>query len=471
MRKRLMTIGLTVLASLLAGGVAAAQQDQEMQHMHHMGPIVTVKPEFPRLGKAQENATGLRYTLDQLEAMALAHNPTLPQAQSEIQAARARQLQSGLYPNPRVGYIGEEIRGGAFGGGEHGFFVSQTFVTAGKLRLNRKVFAQEVRITELEADEQRLRVLNGVRQAYYRVLAVQERLETEKDLARIAGEALSTARQLRNIGQADETEVLQAEIEEQKLQMDVTLRENEALQAWRVLAAVVGDPNLPAGIVEGDLAGVPPLDEDATLETIVRESPAVKIARSATERAQATLLRERREPIPDIEVRAGLEQNRELLAPMYRVGLQGFVEVGVQIPLFNRNQGSVEEARAASERARQEERRVELVLRQRAVMVLQMRRNARLRVERYRDELLPRAQKAYSLMVQQYGLMLASYPRVLLAQQMLFQLQDDYIASLEDLWMQDIALRGLLLTDGLEAPARPAEVDLPVREINLPVMP
>jgi len=37
--------------------------------------------------------------------------------------------------------------------------------------------------------------------------------------------------------------------------------------------------------------------------------------------------------------------------------------------------------------------------------------------------------------------------------------------------MNVITLRGLLLTDGLEAPARPGEVDMPVREINVPMMP
>lgn len=471
MRIKVTTIGLAVLASTLCWSVAAAQQEQEMHQMHRMGQIPTVKPEFPRLGKSQENAAGPRYRLEQLEQMALANNPTLPQAQSEIRAARARQLQSGLYPNPRVGYIGEEIRGGAFGGGQQGFFVSQTFVTAGKLGLNRKVFGHEIRITEIEAEEQRLRVLNGVRLAFYRVLAAQEMLETEKDLAGIAADTLKTARQLQNIGQADETEVLQAEIEQQQLEMAVEMRENELQQAWRALTAVVGTPELPLGIVAGDLAAVPAVDEDGLLETIAHESPAVKIAEAATDRAQATVERERREPIPDIEVRAGLQRNGELLEPMRRVGLQGFVEVGVQIPLFNRNQGSVEAARAAAERTRQETRRVELALRQRAAAVLQMRRNSRIRVERYQAELLPRAQKAYELMILRYGLMLASYPQVLLAQRTLFQLQSEYISALEGLWMNDITLRGLLLTDGLEAPARPGEIDMPVREINLPMSP
>ena len=95
--------------------------------------------------------------------------------------------------------------------------------------------------------------------------------------------------------------------------------------------------------------------------------------------------------------------------------------------------------------------------------------NARLMVVEYRDELLPRSKKAYELMVEKYGRMLASYPRVLEAQRKLYELQIEYIGSLESLWTNGIALQGYLLTDGLEAPARPGEVDRPIRETNVPM--
>src|SRR6202045_2268967 len=87
----------------------------------------------------------------------------------------------------------------------------------------------------------------------------------------------------------------------------------------------------------------------------------------------------------------------------------------------------------------------------------------------YRDEMLPRAKKAYGLMVERYGQMLASYPRVLDTQRKLYELQIEYIAALESVWTNGIALQGYLLNDGLEAPARPGEVDRPVRETNVPV--
>ncbi len=451
----------------------APQAQEEMQRMQHMGRIPLVKPEFPKLGRAQENPSGRLIRLEELEEIALTHNPTLVQAESEIRAAKARQLQSGLYPNPTVGYSGEEIRRGSFGGGEQGFFVSQSIVTAGKLGLNRKIFGQDVRISEMEAREQRLRVMNAVRLAYYRVLSAQEMLDTKKDLARIAGETVKTASQLRNIGQADESEVLQAEVEQQKVEMAVMMQENILRQEWRALAAVVGNPGLEIGTVEGSLEkDLPDLGEQQAVDTLLRDSPAVGIAQASVDRARAMLARARREPIPDLQVRAGLQRNGELLEPVRRaVGLQGFAEVGVQIPVFNRNQGNVQAARSNIERAEQERKRVELVLRERSAAVLQMYRNSQIMVERYRNQLLPRAQKAYELIVQKYGLMTASYPQVLTAQRTLFQLQTDYISALEGLWMNAITLRGLLLTDGLEPPARPSEIDLPVREINVPMSP
>jgi cobalt-zinc-cadmium efflux system outer membrane protein len=173
--------------------------------------------------------------------------------------------------------------------------------------------------------------------------------------------------------------------------------------------------------------------------------------------------------VPDLTIRGGLQQNRELSEPLQRpVGLQGFAEIGVQIPIFNRNQGSTQAAAAARERAQFEKIRVQLVLRERAAGATQSYTDARTMVERYRAQILPRAQRAYDLMLNRWGQMAASYPQVLLAQQTLYQAQTQYVASLGNLWQTAITLEGFLLVDGLEAPARPGEVDLPVRETNIP---
>src|SRR5260370_24802059 len=118
--------------------------------------------------------------------MATAHNPTGGQAQRVVDAARGRERESGIYPNPTVGYEGEEIRGGVYGGGEQGFFVEQPIILGGKLGLNRRVGAGEVKQRQAEAEAARHRVENDVRMAYYHVLSAQERLALEWNFASIA---------------------------------------------------------------------------------------------------------------------------------------------------------------------------------------------------------------------------------------------------------------------------------------------
>ena len=48
-------------------------------------------------------------TLDQLEQLAIENNPTARAAQAAIEAARGRVRQAGAWPNPTIGYTGEEI--------------------------------------------------------------------------------------------------------------------------------------------------------------------------------------------------------------------------------------------------------------------------------------------------------------------------------------------------------------------------
>ena len=446
---------------------APQSQQQQPSHQHPAAPPAQAAPQ-PSQEMSALPPAGPAFTLAELEAMATANNPTLKQAEAEIRAAAGRKVQAGLYPNPTVGYEGEEIRGGASRGGQQGFFVQQEIVLGGKLGLSRNVFEQERRQALAEAEEQKLRVMNSVRLFFYQMLAAQQLVELRRNLGQLADDAVETTHQLFNVGQADQPDVLQAEVEAEQAKLAVTAAEQNQLRIWRSLAATIGKPDLQLARVDGNLEDVPAIT-DEWLDTILRESPAVKIAELGVTRSEASLARSRREPIPNLVVRGGLQQNRELRETSGQpVGLQGFAEVGVQIPLFNRNQGNVAAARADLERSRLETQRIQLLLRERAAPFLQSYVTARATVDRYRIQMIPRATKAYELYLAKYNQMGAAYPQVLIAQRTLFQLRTDYIGALQNLWTNALALQGFLLTDGLEAPARPGELDRPVREINIP---
>jgi len=420
-------------------------------------------------GRAQSSASEQKtITLEELQQMALKNNPTFRQSAANIQAAEGRKRQSGSYPNPTVGYQGEQIRGGSFHGGEHGFFVQQDIVLGGKLGLNRQIFDQELKQAETEAEEQKLRIVTNVRMSYTQALAAQQALKLRQDLSKLADDGVETSHQLANVGQADAPDVLESEVEEQQAQLAVTMAEQNRQRVWKALAAVVGNPQLPLMNLEGKLEDTPPVNADELVEKIVNESPAVRIAELGVKRAEAALARAKRESIPDLQLRGGMQQNGELLSNGRAVGLQGFADVGVKIPIFDRNQGNIAAAKADAERAKREVERVKLVLRERAASVVQNYAFSQTAVDRYKNQMIPRAQKAYEMYIKKYQQMAAAYPQVLIAQRTLMQLEVSYITALESFATSSLSLQSYLLTDGLEAPSQPGGMDKPVREVNIP---
>jgi outer membrane protein, heavy metal efflux system len=295
-------------------------------------------------------------------------------------------------------------------------------------------------------------------------------VEVRGKLSALAQDAVETTRQLFNVGQADQPDVLQAQVEADQAALAVIIEQQEQLRAWRVLAAVVGQPELPLTRLAGNLEDLPAVNADQILQTILRDSPAVKIAQLGVRRADAELARARRETVPDLFLRAGYANSLEQLgaAQPQSVGSEAFAEVGVNVPIFNRNQGNIAAALADHERAAAEVQRVALVLRQMAAPILQDYASSRSVAERYQANTLPNARQAYELYLQKYTEGAAAYPQVLIAQRTLFQLEAGYIVALENAAIDGATLQGLLLTDGLDLPASPGELDRPVREINLP---
>jgi len=436
-----------------------AQQPQ--MEMHHHGQIPQVMPQFPHLGDSQRVAPGPVYQLAELERMAEVNNPTLQQSQRAVEAARGQKLQVGLLPNPTVGYRGDEIRGGSFNGGEQGLYVEQPIILGGKLALNRKIGAAAEKVSQVEVEEQRQRINNGVRMAFYHVLGAQERLSLQRDIVAIAQTNVRAVHQLGQLGQADETEILEAEAEEQRMEVAAGIAEHALRREWAILTSVVGVPSLPHGSVAGRIdSDLPDLDRPKLLTSLLADSPELRAARARVEQAEAALKRATHEPIPDLTVHGGFQQNYESLGnPLkQQAGLQGFAEVGVQLHLWDRNQGGIASERAGVEAAREEVTRVELSLRNRFAAHEEDFASARLTADKYHDEILPRLERAYKLMTEQYGLMNASFIRVLSLQRILYENESAYLDTLERTWTSSIALNGFLLEGALDAPnATPRE--------------
>ncbi len=440
-----------IAASLFAGAFAAlcaVTYVAAQQHDHTPASAQT---------KTQSATEGATLRLEELEQMALKNNPTLAQAEAAIRAAEGRRKQAGLWPNPVIGYDGDGI---AFNDlvrpyrSGHYAFVEQNIVTFGKLGKSKQIAAREKAQTEAEAEAQRWRVLNAVRMLYYEALGEQQMVELRKQLAGLTSEAVEISEELFNVGQADRPDVLAAEVESERAELDLMRAENDLARVWQVIAAVVNDPALKPARLAGSLeAEAPKINRDELLSQLLRESPEVKAATAGVERAKAVLARAKAEPMPDMYVRGSVGYSNEW-AEFFggTTGWETRVEAGMRIPLFNRNQGNVAAAGAGLFGAEKELQRVEIELRARLAESYNRYLNSLGVASRYRREITPRAERAYEMYLSKFRQMAAPYPQVLIAQRTLFQAQTEYVSALVELWQNVAQLRGMLLTGGFGAP-------------------
>ncbi len=409
--------------------------------------------------------------IDRFEQLAIANNPTLAQAQSRVTAAIGRQIQAGLYPNPTVGYVAEEI--GAEGrAGMQGIMFGQEFPRGGKLEFAATVASHEREQAEAETEAQVWRLKNSVRQLYFETLAAQTVRQLAAELTAIAEKGVEVATQREREGEGTLAETLQAQIELEQVRILADRSSNNHRAAWKRLAAVAGQPELAPETLKGELrAASAERDEAQTLAGVTAAHPELRVAEATVRRADAALSRARVEPIPNVMIEAGALYDFGIEDPIATVG------VSLPIPIWNRNQGNIMAAESELVRARREIDRVKLSLADRFAAAWGRYRNALAQVERYgqrlsddearrilnlkgeerqkaldaHPQIVPRAQLALVLATEGWQRGEFSYVQVLTAQRTLTQVTLAYVRSLADLRRALTAIDGYLLTDGIGA--------------------
>jgi len=401
---------------------------------------------MPAVNEAEDEGAPDALTLAQLEEYALRNNPTLRQAAAVLQRARGRWLQAGLYPNPTSGYESEEINDNG-SAGRHGVFVGQRIVTANKLGWNRAVAAGRIDTATWQAETQRFRVLSDVRLLFYEALGAQQSVQLAEELLKVAQQGAKLAQQLKDAKQAPQTDVLQAEIDLEVIELLLKNARQRKQAALRQLAAVAGLRELPTATLQGELSlDQTPIDQESSLQRVLSSSPLLEAARADVRRARSQLGRESVQPVPDVNTRLGTSY--DFGADRTLFGL----EVGVMLPLRNRNQGNIAAAHADVHRAIENVQRLELALRRRFAAVYQQYETARAQAVAYQTTILQKAQRTLDLTVEAAKGGQVDLLRVLTARRTLFELKLQAIAAAIELQKAKAQLEGLLLTGGLSNP-------------------
>lgn len=413
----------------------------------------------PNNAGAVQVATAATWNLQAIESFALQHNPAVLQASASAGKAQGYRNQVGLKPNPTIGYQGNQIADA--GTDQHAAFVEQEFVRGDKLRRNQNVLNQEIQSQLWEVETQRFRVLTDVRQRFYEALTAQRRMELADEFRTVAEKGVQVAAARIEAKEGSRPELLQAEIQLKQVQLQHRQAAAAYRGAWKQLMATAGMPDVEQGSLEGDLKNLDqPRDWDAIQSQILASSPELQGARSRLARARANVDRQQVQAIPNLTLQLAAGQDNGTNS--------GFLntQVGIPLPIHNKNQGNISAAQAEFCRASQDVRRTELAIASRLAEAVQAYESSAAAVEQYREEILPRSAETLKLAEGGYHAGEFDFLQVLIARRTFFDTNLEFVAAQLELAKASVLVDGQVLSGGLDS-TRDTEFDSGLRDQSL----
>lgn len=220
--------------------------------------------------------------------------------------------------------------------------------------------------------------------------------------------------------------------------------------AWKQLAASLGTPNMPPTQLEGRVDGpIPLFGYQEVVERINARHTDVLTAANSLLRAQYVLRLAQVAPVPDVHVQFVLQKD-QTTPPNH---LTQNVQVGIPVPIFDRNQGEIRRAEAMLSRAELEGARVRNDLAAKLAAAFERYQNNRKLIDYYKNHMLPDQVMAFRGLYQQYELQpdKVSFTALLQAQQNLGQTVTSYLGVLGDLWISVVDVANLAQAEDLYA--------------------
>ena len=372
--------------------------------------------------------TGVITPVDAL-ALALRHNPGLKVFPYSLRAAEARGLQAGLPPNPEVQVEVEEFGGS---GARRGFDAAETTIQigqpielGGKRDRRTRVAAVDKELVQWDYESARQDLIREVSQAATTVLAAQERLALAEKLLDLSQQAQSAVVHRVQAGRDSPVGALRAGVALSESRIERQKAEKALAAARRNLASMWGSGAPAFTVVSGPWHEIaPPAPVDLAPDAVAA-NPDIARWEAEQRSRRAALDLEKAKAVPDVTAAGGVRRFEETDDSAFVLGL------ALPLPLFNRNQGGIEEAVAnlAGARQRYEAVRVKtLAALSEAATALAASHDE---VTALRSEVLPAAQQAFEAVQQGYLQGKFDYLYVLDTQRTLFETQARYVDSIE----------------------------------------
>ena len=390
------------------------------------------------------NSTDKILELQDAIIIGLRNNPRLKSKKLEINAFQAAALQAGLYPNPNVGVELENLLGsgnyGSFDASENTFSITQDFVLGGRLSKGQKVQLLSSNLAAWELEKERLNLISEIRKSFTFVSSLQQQNNLNKKLLKISKDFLTNLERRIKAGKVSPAEASRASLISTSLEIQIQNTEMRFASEKSQLSALLGRPEIIFSAVE-NISNVrydiPQLDE---LRKLILESPTLAQYKTQMDRVKAAVELEKAKVIPDLSVSLGIRRLSETSDNVF------VIAASLPLPFFNNNRGNIQEAMIRADQTKYQYRGT---LNQTEAKLKLLYNNIKAfsnMINKLENESIPRAEDAFKIINK--GSLLGRFTvlDVLDAQRSLFELESQYVSTVEEYNRNVIELEELTVT-------------------------
>lgn len=268
----------------------------------------------------------------------------------------------------------------------------------GKRSRRIDVAREELTLADVDVQAEQRAVRRELRQAFYSLVAADERVRLAESLLEIVRRVRDAAQARFEAGAAPRLEVMQAELGVTRAETDLDLARGSRAAAQGTLNSVLNLPPQQALQVTGSLSDHVPLMsyEQALATAMASNVDLVSLDRQmAVESQRLQLLRAERVPTPVFSVSALFNS-----PPDFTVGPRAAVSVGV--PLFSRNQGEIAGSIATSAQLRTQREAMQRTVENAVYSTIARIEAERTQVLAYGQRLVPTATELEALAEESY---------------------------------------------------------------------
>jgi cobalt-zinc-cadmium efflux system outer membrane protein len=405
--------------------------------------------------------------LGDLQEMARQSSPVLRKAEADAGVAYGLMIQAGLPPNPTVGYQADQWQPGTntaadprkHNAGQQGGFVNQLIKFPGKLSLAQAVARFDYINAYVAVRRAEVDVATAVRTAYFQVLAAEKGIAVSTALATMADEVYRL--QLRQVAAGEAAAYEPLQLYAQAVQARNLLAQAMANHraSWGRLAAALGRPELPLAPLAGSIDRPPPVIDPAMARNrIVEAHTDILTTRNRILQAETNLRLQKLNRAPDLSTNSVVQYDHAGKNPQFNL------QLGVPLPLWNRNQGNIQAAeyQIASQSLALSATQNDLL--SRLAEALSRYEANRVAVANYRDRVLPALTQAYQGLIRRFQQEPLDLPGgkvgfndIVTAQQNLAQALQSYLTALSAQWQAAVDIGALLQIDELYSGPPPSK--------------